>query len=193
DYPLLEVNRGNHSEIRQRLKALGNEIGFLEERSSILSPVNIDDLRLETYNEETANNIRTWLQKVSLNFRQDLAKVWEYRLSVEDRVIQELGEQDFELLQKRNFNQEIADLVNNVKTFEQIRLSGEHLVQVTVPIARMPDSKLGKAHFFAPSKRLGQINISTFVYNIIILWIMGLALFALLYYKLFFRILNIGR
>ncbi|MCA1744049.1 MAG: ABC transporter permease, partial [Desulfovibrionales bacterium] len=57
DYPLLEVNRGNHSEIRQRLKALGNEIIFLEERSGILSPVNIDDLRLETYNEETANNI----------------------------------------------------------------------------------------------------------------------------------------
>ncbi len=192
DYPLLEVNRDSPAETRQRLTALANEIAFLEKRSGILSAVNNDDLSLETYNQETADSIRVWLQKVAFDFRQDLSKVWEHRLSVEDRLIQELGMQDFELLQKRNFNQEIADLVNNVKTFEKVRLSGEHLVQVAAPIAEMPDSKLGKAHFFAPWKQLGQIKVSTFVFNIIVLWTMVLALFALLYFKLFSRILNMG-
>ena len=193
DYPLLEVNMENIGEIKQRLTVLGNEIAFFEERTGIISHVSNDELRSETYNQKTANNVRMWLQEVSSSLRQDLAKAWDYRLDAEDRIIQELGEQGLELLQKRNFNQEIADLVKNVKTFEQVRLSGEHLVQVAVPIAKMPDSRLGKAHFFAPWKRVFQAEISTFVFNIIILWIMGLALFAALYYRLFFRILNIGR
>lgn len=193
DYPLLEVNMENIGETKQRLAALSNEITFLEERTGIISHASSDELRLETYNQQTANNVRSWLKEVSSSLRQDLVKAWDNRLDAEDRIIQELGEQGLELLQKRNFNQEIADLVKNVKTFEQVRLSGEHLVQVNVPIARMPDSKLGKAHFFAPLKRVFQAEISTFAFNIIILWIMGLALFAALYYRLLFRILNIGR
>ncbi|MFO7728981.1 MAG: ATP-binding cassette domain-containing protein, partial [Desulfonatronovibrio sp.] len=193
DYPLLEVNQDNPGEIRQRLAALENEIDFLEERAGILSPVSLKELEPEVYNRETADKIRIWLQQAGSSLRSELSGVWEYRLAAEDKIIKESKGQGLELLKNKNFNQEIADLVKNVKTFEQVRLSGEHLVQVAVPIAEMPDSRLGKAHFFAPWKQLGQTRISTFVFNVMILWVMGLALFAALYYKLFFRILNIGR
>jgi ABC transport system ATP-binding/permease protein len=192
DYPLIGVNRNNPHEIRQRLAALGNEIAALEEQTGILSPVAASELKPEVYNQETANKVRTWLQDVSSSLRQGLVLAGNGRLAVEDRLRQELGEQGLEFLQSRNFNQEIADLVKNVKSFEQVRLSGEHLVQVAVPVAGMPDSRLGKAHFFAGWKQLGRATISTYVFNIVILWMMGLALFVSLYYKVPYRIVRAG-
>ncbi|WP_052507140.1 ATP-binding cassette domain-containing protein [Desulfonatronovibrio magnus] len=191
DYPLLEVNQDNPDEIRQRLTVLGSEIKVLEQKANLASQVEIKDLEPEVYNAETANKVRTWLQEVSQILRRDLSLIWDKRMAVEEELRQELGEKGLDLLKTQNFNREIADLVKNVKSFEQVRLSGERLVQVAAPIAKMPDSSLGKAHFYSGWKRLGPIEISSYVFNIAVLWIMGLALFMALYYKIFARVVSL--
>jgi len=50
-----------------------------------------------------------------------------------------------------------------------------------------PGSKHGRAHFYAPYKQIGNLKISTLVFNMIIVWLMIIFLFATLYYNVLKR------
>jgi ABC transport system ATP-binding/permease protein len=45
-------------------------------------------------------------------------------------------------------------------------------------------SKYGRAHFYAPFKMIGNIEIDTFLFNILVLWFVTLVLYIILYYNL---------
>jgi ABC-type multidrug transport system ATPase subunit len=66
------------------------------------------------------------------------------------------------------------------------------LVQKFDPIYEDPESTLLKAHFLAPTKNLNGTYFNTYRVNLIIIWIMNLALFILLYASLFKRLYNWG-
>lgn len=53
------------------------------------------------------------------------------------------------------------------------------------PIYVIPEHKLGRAHFYAPYKRLGNVLIPTFWFNVAVLWLFTVMLWILLYYKVF--------
>ena len=50
-----------------------------------------------------------------------------------------------------------------------------------------PGSRLGRAHFFAPYKQLGNVKIGTLLFNAIVIWLMILFLFVTLYYNILKR------
>jgi hypothetical protein len=53
-----------------------------------------------------------------------------------------------------------------------------------------PGSKLGRAHFYAPFKQVGNLKIETLVFNTIAIWIMTIILFVTLYYNLLKRFIE---
>src|SRR5690606_34408240 len=72
-------------------------------------------------------------------------------------------------------------------------LSGERslekdgrLIQQIDPIFQDPmDSNLGRAHFFAPRKKLFGIYYPTLLFNICVIWLMSAVLMITLYFDLF--------
>jgi hypothetical protein len=56
-----------------------------------------------------------------------------------------------------------------------------------------PVSRTGRAQFYAPFKQIGTIQIDTFRFNIIVLWIVSLMLYVALYFKLFKKAMNFGK
>ncbi|MFZ0281590.1 MAG: hypothetical protein WAL29_08070, partial [Bacteroidales bacterium] len=42
----------------------------------------------------------------------------------------------------------------------------------------------GKAHFYAPIKRLGNLEIDTYWFNILAIWIVSIVLYLVLYFNL---------
>jgi hypothetical protein len=50
-----------------------------------------------------------------------------------------------------------------------------------------PGSRLGRAHFFAPYKQIGNLKIETMIFNMITVWFMILGLFVTLYYNVLKR------
>ena len=54
-----------------------------------------------------------------------------------------------------------------------------------------PGSKFGRAHFFAPYKRIGNLKIETMIFNMIVLWVMIFILFVTLYYNVLKRFIRL--
>ncbi len=54
------------------------------------------------------------------------------------------------------------------------------LIQKAAPIYKLPESRIGRSHFYAGVKRLGNLKIKTLWFNIAILWIMTLVLYGFL-------------
>ena len=63
---------------------------------------------------------------------------------------------------------------------ENIHDMGDHFIQVSDPIYKEPESRVGRAHFYAPFKQIGSLQIDTFWFNILVMWIMCGALYVLL-------------
>jgi hypothetical protein len=60
-------------------------------------------------------------------------------------------------------------------------------IQKADPVFMRPGSNYGRAHFFAPYKQLGSLEIGTLLFNIIVIWIMIFLLFITLYYNILKR------
>ena len=65
------------------------------------------------------------------------------------------------------------------------------MIQKYAPVYMRPVSNYGRSHFYAPYKKIGNIAIDTFWFNIIVLWMVTLCLYIALYYNLLQKALNI--
>ncbi len=80
----------------------------------------------------------------------------------------------------------VLDQLNPDKTVDQ---DGK-IVSKYNPGYMKAASKFGRAHFYAPVKRLGNLEIDTYWFNLLVIWIVSIVLYIALYYKLIRRLLD---
>ncbi len=85
-------------------------------------------------------------------------------------------------LKNSHHNKALQNLVTNRDEIEKIFEAEDELIQKKDPVFKTPDSNMGNAHFYAPVKVLGHLQIGTFSFNIIIIWLMTAFLYMTLYY-----------
>ena len=94
--------------------------------------------------------------------------------------------------QKDNYhNESLNDLVRNINAKERILPYKGELIQQIDPIFHDPIAKgsLGyRSHFYAPKKHFAGTYFDTFKFNIVVIWLMTLALYITLLLKFFPRV-----
>lgn len=91
------------------------------------------------------------------------------------------------------YNQSLADLVKNINTKARILEADGKLIQQIDPIFQDPrptsafDYSTG---FFFPTKNALGIHVSTYWFNLIVIWLMSIALYITLYFESLKKILN---
>lgn len=91
------------------------------------------------------------------------------------------------------FNENLADLVTNVSEKNRIIEYKGQLVQQINPIYLDPGSEgifNYRAHFFAPQKNLFGKLVSTYWFNMLIIWLMTVILYITLYFEVLKKIVN---
>ncbi|HYF70728.1 MAG TPA: ATP-binding cassette domain-containing protein, partial [Ohtaekwangia sp.] len=86
----------------------------------------------------------------------------------------------------RFFNESLADLVKNISEKDRIiEFKGELIQQINpVFIDPKPDHALDyRTHFFAPEKHLFGQFVGTFSFNLMVIWLMTIALYCTLYFE----------
>ena len=86
------------------------------------------------------------------------------------------------------YNESLADLVKNIKEKERITEFNGELIQRINPVFvdPKPASALDyRAHFFAPTKNLFGTMVSTYGFNILVIWAMTFVLYITLYFEVF--------
>ncbi len=109
-----------------------------------------------------------------------------------ENLIKELGSRDeFVKLQQDNHNKRLEEYLLNKNELDKIVESKSgRLIQQKDPAYHIPRYTNGRAHFYAPVKRLGGLEVCTFVFNIIFIWITTLGLYVALRYTWLKKLLN---
>jgi len=93
----------------------------------------------------------------------------------------------------RYFNESLSDLVRNSNTTERIFEFNGRLIQNINPVFQLPNPnrKLDyRTAFFVPEKNLFGYNVSTFWFNLLVIWTMSLICYISLYLELLRKSIN---
>ncbi len=179
--------------LRKRLTILRNGIATLASFSKDIPVFSGARLINETdFNSDVAREIDLYLQKAKNYF----LKLLDMSLQKKDKLIRDLslqlgGKTKLIDIRKNYYNDNLAELVLNKRDNDKIILYKNHLVQKDEPIYTLPVSKFGRAHFYSPVKRIGNLTIDTFWFNTIILWFMNIVFYLFLQLGIFKGAVNL--
>lgn len=100
------------------------------------------------------------------------------------------GTKEFHKLKENNQNQAVANYVLNSYSVKKIKISNSRLIQLKDPVYHIPDSKFGRAHLYAPVKRIGDVAVDTFWFNVMAIWFMTLSLYFALQMDLIRKLMD---
>ena len=150
----------------------------------------LDQFTLGGINQELLEDFSTYLTTLNkLYVRQ-----WNNNSDEKDRVIREHQKTDeektaFNNLRNNFENESLSDLVTNKNEFNQITEYDGELIQRADPVFNIPDGF--RSHFYAPKKLVFGKYYSTKQVNVLVLWLMSIALAISLYFDGLKRLLNV--
>ena len=167
------------NESSQELSLIRNELYDLDEMSVVASFGDISLIDPESFDENIYKVASDSLQKVRDYFR--LVKNHNDNLSdaLSRRLISQWGGEDQYLIRKKSYsNKRLEEVLLNKGQF--VVEWNNRLVRKVSPIYQQPASKMGRAQFFAPVKKLGNQSFDTFWFNLAIIWLSSALLYSTL-------------
>jgi hypothetical protein len=209
DYWLTELNKkldncennyknpANKEEIADALKMVRDEItkelNVPEIKKTNLKCSSLGKLTLEGFSPTVANEIRAFLDALKIYYLNKFknatkgkdAQVGSFTTDSATRAVYLQLKDDYE-------NESLNDLVTNRTTpYRILDLDGKYIQKID-PIYLDPvDSNLGRAHFFAPRKKIFGRFYDTYWVNIWVIWGMSIFLAVALYFDLLKKFINL--
>ncbi len=168
-------------------KKINYHIAELSSLSGIQPGSWINDLNYQRFNEIVADDAKLFLDSLRYTFRSKSRLVSFERDSLVKKISAQIGESNFIGMRAKDYNENLANVVLNRLATSKIYDSEDKLIQKADPVFMKPGSKLGRSHFFASYKQIGNIKIGTLLFNTIIIWLMIFSLFITLYFNILKR------
>lgn len=188
-----ETNIGNKEvelEINNNLTLIKSEIETLSKETG-LTFSELNNLNIENVNSDVLKQSNAYLLKLKKVFLQNRIKASQRKENIYAELLSSMGSKDLVIeLKQKHFNNTISDMVTNRNSIEKIAQSDYRIIQLTDPIFKIPDSKYGRAQFYAPYKRIGKFVFPTYWFNLCFIWLTTLLLFFALKYDLLKKTLN---
>ena len=146
----------------------------------------VSDLELGNFSVESAEEINGYLFYMKDLFLERGEEASRLRDEKYNRMVDSLGKDEFIQLRKDYYNKKLADILLNRTDLEKVYEADFRFVQKKDPVLMEPDSDIGRAHFYAPMKEVRGIRFSTFVFNILMMWVGS----GVLYITLLFDVLR---
>ena len=107
-------------------------------------------------------------------------------------MLTKIGESALIELKNNHTNIRLREIVLDEFNTQKIIETGKKIIQKYEPAYMKPVSANGRAHFYAPYKKIGNKQADTFWFNITVLWLVSLTLYLFLYFRLLKRVVNSG-
>jgi ABC transport system ATP-binding/permease protein len=104
-------------------------------------------------------------------------------------LIARIGSPGLIELRSRYENDQLKQVVLERLKVEKLVETSTRIIQTYEPGFMKPLSNYGRAHFYAPYKKLGDMEISTFWFNLAVIWLVSLLLYITLYFKILSRMI----
>ncbi len=149
-----------------------------------------DSLNPSGFNTEVEESTAEYLDSLKDYFKNKD----KLATSVTERIINsmenDLGTETYIALREDYENEELRTLVLDIVNRDKILETPKKYIQKFEPGYMKATSKYGRAHFYAPYKFLGNIEIDTYWFNIIMIWLVGILLYLALYFNLLQKLMT---
>jgi len=182
----------NLQEFAPELKLIRNELSKLADLGLVASFGQQTELQPSTYNEGVYQMASDSLDKMRTYFRSQKNNSDRKRDALSESLIREWGGKEEYLARKRDYtNKRLEEILLNKGQF--VITWKDRLIRKASPIYHIPVSAYGRAHFFAPVKKLGNLSVDTFWFNLAVIWLSSLVFYITLVYDLLRKFTNWNR
>lgn len=190
----IEVNleeKTNLTKTFQDIDILNNALGDLYEIVQNKPDYLKENITIDSFNASVASQLKSFLDYADEIFhKRYLLALKKKEKLYENQIVKYGGKEKFTQAILENSNERVRMLVTNQLEDEQMVIEKGKIIRTKSAIYRYPESKWGRAHFFAPAKRIGNFYIDTFYFNIIFIWLITGLLFVMLYFDLVRKVIE---
>ncbi len=145
-----------------------------------------DSLNIRLFDASVASQTGHHLDSLASHFRS----VRKANKILKDSAEKKIGRERYNELKDNYTNKRLTDVVLNEEAKQKSIETPRRIIQKSELAFMKPVCKYGRAQFYAPFKQIGDIEIDTFWFNIIVLWVSTLLLYLALYFNLLQKVLT---
>ena len=108
---------------------------------------------------------------------------------IEKSLEARIGKTGLIRLREEYENEKLKEVVLDRMSVDKYHETDKKIIQKYEPGFMKPLSKNGRAHFYAPVKNIGNLEIDTLIFNLLVIWIVSLILYLFLYFRLLRRVI----
>ena len=174
-----------------KINLLKQELLYLDQQFPSANINELASLNTKNFSAEVYNNIVNYLN----NARDYFLHKYQEQINLKEKKYNQLvnklgGEEQFLKFKNMYYNKQLASILLNDKELMEQQVNKNNIVQLKDKIFQLPVSKNGRAPFYAPSKRIGNLYIDTFWFNIVFIWLFSGLLFVILYFDLLKKLIS---
>lgn len=174
------------AKLQKNLTVMGNEVIKLADDLQWQLPAFAANIKKGHYNRETYNTINNFLSVALQEYIVKYNQAADQRDKKYDALITKLGsENNFMRFNQQYVNKRVAEVVSNEKELNEYAIHDGEIIPMKDPVYRVSNSKTGRAQFYAPFKRIFNLRIDTFWFNLVFIWLDTFFLFIVLYFDIF--------
>jgi hypothetical protein len=185
------LDSANYREIvRDKLKRTDSYITRLSGLANLVPGQWKNKLNIENFNPEIKQEASVYLDSLKRIFMSLSKEATAYKNSVSESLIKAIGNEGVVALRDNYENKKLIFMVLDQEPGEKIVDHGDKIIQKFNPGYMKATSNFGRAHFYAPIKRLGNLEIDTYWFNIIAIWVVTSALYIALYFNILQKLIK---
>ncbi len=180
-----------NNENNDNFKILENNIHILSNYNNLTRFENLNKLNKDGFNNviylKTAAYLENMLDYFREKYDNEVKKRDQIIISLDSKYKEKGG---IDWLKKTYFNTSLDDLMRNKLESDKIIEKNGKLIQQIDPIYKKPTSNLGRAHFYSAYKIFCGYKIDTFIFNLLLIWIVSFFVYLMLLFDGLKKIIN---
>ncbi|MCS6967780.1 MAG: ATP-binding cassette domain-containing protein [Cytophagales bacterium] len=143
-----------------------------------------------TFDEQAAEQVRAYNRQLNVFYGQIQAQMADKRDSVIIAFEESAKKNNIALtinrLKDLYHNEQLAEFVKNENVLDKTFIEGNRIIQNTDPVFHLPEPEGWwdyRTHFFAPVKHFAGHFMSTYYFNLLVIWLMTVVLYVALYFE----------
>lgn len=138
-----------------------------------------------------AESVNRMLDSLQKKIRSNYLYYTSVKDHITDSLVKAEGRDQLVRVREATHNEDLADILLNRTVQKKIYETPDRIIQKADPVLMAPDSRYGRAQFYAPYKMIGKLKIGTLWFNMIVIWLMCGLLFITLYFNLLKGLLDL--
>ncbi len=176
---------------RNNLEKLERYIGDLSSEAGLDPAQAMRVIKREPFTTDASYIVNDYLDSLQKVIRGSFLRQTAIKDSITRKIVERIGQDKLVELRTANHNNDLADMLLNRTVQKKLYETDRQIIQKSDPVLMLPGSRVGRAHFYAPFKIIGNLKISTLWFNMMVVWLMNILLFVTLYLNLLKLLMNL--